>query len=293
MKEVFGDFIAMLDARLLRSFVAIADARSFTLAAERLNMTQSTISQQLARLEETVGAALIDRAARPVEPTATGERLLGYARRILALQEEARAALGDPAGTTSIRIGVPEDIVTSAMAAVFSDFARRHRTIRLDVSAGLSRDLTRRYRAGELDIAIVKEPSADPSCRATYPEAMAWFESAGAAGEWLNPIPLVTFPPGGLYREAMFQRIEQEQRRWYIAFSGSSLHSVLVAVEGGIGLSLLPKSAVAGYRVRQCMAFGAEPEMAVSIYSWESAGPGAELMEQMSAVLAARGAAHG
>lgn len=278
----------MLDPRLLRAFVAIADARSFTLAAERLNMTQSTISQQLARLEEAVGAALIDRAARPVEPTPAGERLLGYARRILALQEEAQSALGDPAGTTSIRIGVPEDIVTSAMAAVFSDFARRYRAIRLDVTAGLSRDLTRRYRAGELDIVVVKEPAADPSCRATYPEAMAWFESADAAGEPLNPIPLVTFPPGGLYREAMFERIEQDQRRWYIAFSGSSLHSVLVAVEGGIGLSLLPKSAVAGYRVRQCTAFGTEPAMAVSIYSWESTGPGAELVEQMSAVLAAR-----
>lgn len=187
----------MLDPRLLRSFTAIVDAGSFTLAAERLNMTQSTISQQLARLEEAVGSALVDRAARPVEPTAAGERLLGYARRILALHEEAESALGDPAGTTSIRIGLPEDIVSNAMAAVFGDFARHHRATRLDVTAGLSRDLTRRYRAGEFDIVIVKEPAADPDCRATFPEAMAWFESADAPAEWPNPIPLVAFPPGG------------------------------------------------------------------------------------------------
>ena len=105
----------MLDARLLRAFTAIVDAGSFTLAAERLNMTQSTISQQLARLEEAVGAALVDRAARPAEPTAAGERLLGYTRRIIALQEEAETALGDPAGTSTIRIGVPEDMAGAAI----------------------------------------------------------------------------------------------------------------------------------------------------------------------------------
>ncbi|MBU6458082.1 MAG: LysR family transcriptional regulator [Bradyrhizobium sp.] len=280
----------MLDPRLLLAFTAIVDAGSFTLAAERLHMTQSTISQQLARLEEAVGLMLIDRAARPVELTAAGERLLGYAKRILALQQEAKSALGDPAGTASIRIGVPEDIVSAAMAKVFSGFARRHRDIRLDVTAGLSRDLTRRYRAGEFDIIIVKEPEAGPDCRATFSEAMAWFESANARTEWPNPIPLVAFPPGGLYREAMLERIEREQLRWYIAFSGSSLHNVLIAVEAGLGLSLLPRNATAGYRVRQYAPFGTEPPMVVSIYSWEGAGPALELVEQMEVILAARSA---
>src|SRR5688572_25133096 len=136
MPQSYGPGV-MLDPRLLRAFTAIVDAGSFTLAAEKLHMTQSTISQQLARLEDAVGSALIERSARPVEPTAAGERLLGYARRLLALQQEAQAALGDPAGTASIRIGVPEDIVSAAMAGTFSDFARRHREIRLDVTAGL------------------------------------------------------------------------------------------------------------------------------------------------------------
>lgn len=278
----------MLDPRLLRSFVTIADTGSFVQAAERLNMTQSTISQQLARLEEAVGQLLVDRTARPVQPTAAGERLLGYARRILALQQEAQTALGDPAGTTSIRIGLPEDIVSGAMAKTFGDFTRRHQEIRLDVTAGLSRDLTKRYRSGEFDIVIVKEAGASTDRRATFPEAMAWFESANAPGECPDPIPLVTFPPGGLYREAMFERIEREQRRWYIAFSGSSLHNVLVGVEAGLGLSLLPKSAVAGYRVRQHAAFGPEPSMVTSVYALENTGPVSELVTGMIAVLAAR-----
>ncbi len=278
----------MLDPRLLRAFAAIVDAGSFTLAADRLSMTQSTISQQLARLEETVGQVLVDRAARPIQPTAAGERLLGYTRRILALQEEAASALRDPAGTVSLRIGVPEDLVSAPMAQAFADFARRHREIHLDVTAGLSRDLIRRYRAGELDIVIAKEPAASPDHRASFPEAMAWFESADAPQAWPNPLPLVAFPPGGLYREAMFERVEQEQLRWYIAFTGNSLHNVLVAVEAGLGLSLLPRNAVAGYRVRRHAPFQGEPPIAVSIYASEGTGPLAQLVEQMAAVLAAR-----
>lgn len=279
---------AVLDPRLLRAFAAIADANSFTLAADRLSMTQSTISQQLARLEEAVGQVLIDRAARPIQPTAAGERLLGYARRILALQEEAASALRDPAGTVSLRIGVPEDLASAPMAQTFADFARRHREIHLDVTAGLSRELMRRYRSGELDIAIAKEATASPDHRASFPEAMAWFESAEAPPAWPIPVPLVAFPPAGLYREAMFQRLEDEQLGWYIAFTGNSLHNVLVAVEAGLGLSLLPSNAVAGYRVRRHAPFEGEPPIAVSIYAGEGTGPLGELVQQMAAVLAAR-----
>lgn len=278
----------MLDPRLLRAFAAIVDAGSFTQAADRLSMTQSTISQQLARLEGAVGQALIDRAARPIQPTAAGERLLGYARRILALQVEAQASLGDPAGTVSLRIGVPEDLVSEPMAQVFADFARRHREIHLDVTAGLSRELLRRYRAGELDIAVAKEPSAGADHRASFPEAMAWFQGAEAPSAWPDPVPLVAFPPGGLYREAMFQRLEQERLRWYLAFTGNSLHNVLVAVAAGLGLSLLPRNAVAGYGVRRVETLGGEPPIAVSLYARDSAGPLSALVEQMRDVLAAR-----
>jgi hypothetical protein len=86
----------------------------------------------------------------------------------------------------------------------------------------------------------------------------------------------------------MFERIERERRRWYVALSGSSLHNVLVGVEAGLGLSLLPISATTGYRARQYARFGMEPAMVVSVYSWEKAGPVAELVEQMAAALAAR-----
>jgi DNA-binding transcriptional LysR family regulator len=278
----------MLDPRLLRAFVAIADTGSFTQAADRLHMTQSTISQQLGRLEQAIGRDLIDRTARPVQPTASGERLLGHARRILSLQQEAEVLLADPVGTAAIRIGVPDDVVTLAMTRTFASFAEQHREMRLDVTTGLSRDLTRRFRNGDFDIIIVKEPTASADHRATFPEAIGWFESSENSRPWPDPVPLVAFPPGGLYRETMFERIERERRGWYIAFTASSLQSVVVAVEAGLGLSLLPVGATAGRRLRRLAGFDHEPAMVVSLYSWERSGALEALVEAMTAVLADR-----
>lgn len=276
----------MLDPRLLRTFVAIVDNASFTLAADRLNSTQSTVSQHLGRLEGVVGRRLIDRASAPVGPTPAGERLLGYARRLLALQDEAESLLRDPAGTATIRIGVPDDIVTPAMSDQFASFSARHREIRLDVTTGLSREISKRFRGGELDIAIVKEASAAGDVRATFPEPLAWFEASKHDGDWPEPIPLVTFPPGGLYRDLMIERIERERRSWYIAFTGNSLGSVLSAVEAGLGVSVLPISVTRAHSVRASALFTGEASLCLSVYAWESGSAIGELVDAMTSVLA-------
>ncbi|MDQ9172194.1 hypothetical protein Q8A64_17420 [Oxalobacteraceae bacterium R-40] len=120
---------------------------------------------------------------------------------------------------------------------------------------------------------------------ASFPENTAWFESEDGAQEWCDPILLVAFLPGGLYREAMFDRIEQERRRWYIAFSDTSLQSVLVGAESGLGLSMLPMRAVTGRRLRIFRHFGMTCPMAVSIYTWDKGGLAYELAEQMATAL--------
>ncbi|WP_448128231.1 LysR family transcriptional regulator [Shinella sp. PSBB067] len=268
---------AVLDPRLLRAFVAIADSGSFTAAADRLHMTQSTMSQQIARLEEAIGRDLVDRAARPVRLTVTGERLLGHARRILALQSEALTLVAETSGTTSVRIGMPDDIATPEMARAFATFTRRHKEVRLDVTTGLRSDLTRRYRAGELDIVVLKEDTPSADAWASFAEPIAWFSAEDAAGDLPDPVPLVTFPPGGLYRDAMFERLERERRRWYVAFTSASLRNVLMAVEAGLGLSLLPVDATRGWRLKSLPDFGPEPPVVASLYSWERNGIVGEL----------------
>lgn len=277
----------MFDSRLLRTFVAVADAASFTGAAERLHSTQSTVSQHIGRLEASIGQSLIDRTSRPIAVSPAGERLLGYARRLLALQEEAQALLADPSGTGTIRIGVPDDMVTATMSACFARFAERHRDLRLDVTTGLSRDLKRRFRGGEFDIVIVKEAVTDGDARASFAEPLGWFE-AGGSRVWQDPVPLVTFPPGGLYRDIMIDRIERERRRWYIAFTGNSLGSVLSAVEAGLGLSVLPVSAIKTHAVRASTVFPLEDALTLSIYAWDESRAAGEMLHEMVGVLAER-----
>lgn len=275
----------MLDPRLLRAFVAIADAGSFTAAADRLHMTQSTMSQQIARLEETIGRALVDRAARPVRLTVTGERLLGHARRILALQSEALALVRETSGTTSVRIGMPDDIATPEMARAFAAFTKRHKEVRLDVTTGLRSDLTRRYRSGELDIVVLKEEAPGEDSWASFEEPIAWFAAPDTARAPADPVPLVTFPPGGLYRDAMFERLERERRRWYVAFTSASLRNVLMAVEAGLGLSLLPVDAARGWRMEPLAGFAEEPPVVASLYAWERGGIVGELASEVLDIL--------
>src|ERR1700735_3304818 len=121
----------MLDLELLRSFVSVVDAGGFTRAGERIHRTQSTVSQQIKRLEENVGQPLLNRSGKDVTPTEAGERLLSYARRLLALEEEARDVLARPGNEGAVRLGVPEDFAAYRLGKVLGAFLRSHSHPRL------------------------------------------------------------------------------------------------------------------------------------------------------------------
>ena len=105
----------MLDLDLLRSFVSVVDAGGFTRAGERVHRTQSTVSQQIRRLEETFGRVLLHRNGKRATPTEEGERLLSYARRILSLAEEARDVVARPGSEGVTRLGIPEDFAANRL----------------------------------------------------------------------------------------------------------------------------------------------------------------------------------
>ena len=128
----------MLDLDLLRSFVSVVDAGGFTRAGERVHRTQSTVSQQIRRLEETLGRVLLNRTGKHATPTEEGERLLSYARRILALAEEARDVVARPGSDGVVRLGIPEDFAANRLTRLLSRFARSRPRLRLDVRCDLS-----------------------------------------------------------------------------------------------------------------------------------------------------------
>lgn len=228
----------MLDLVLLRTFVSVVDTGNFTRAGEHLHLTQSTVSQQVIRLEQNLGCRLLDRSQRQVLPTEEGERLLGYARRLLRLSDEASEALSPAHGDGVLRLGVPEDLAGEVLMPVLTRFTEERPRLRLEVESGLSHHLLRLYRSGELDLLLVKQWGADSDCHARWAEPLGWFGSATrpfGEGSPEEPVPLVVFPVGALYRQEMIHALESIGRRWRIGYSSASLASLVAAVGAGLG----------------------------------------------------------
>src|ERR1700727_31899 len=141
----------MLDLELLRSFVSVVDSGGFTRAGERVHRTQSTVSQQIKRLEDDVGQVLLNRTGKDVSPTEAGERLLSYPRRRLSLAEKARDVLARPGNASAVRLGIPEDFAAYRLTKLLAAFSRSHPGLRLDVRADQSTYLKRDLDRGDLD----------------------------------------------------------------------------------------------------------------------------------------------
>jgi DNA-binding transcriptional LysR family regulator len=236
----------MFDLDLLRSFVSVVDARGFTRAGERVHRTQSTVSQQIRRLEQSVGRPLLSRDGRRIALTEEGERLLSYARRLLALAQEARDVLGRPTGGGIVRLGLPEDFAAHRLAAVLSQFMRSRPGLRLDVRCDLSVLLRGALERGELDLILFKREAGESGGITLWPERLSWVTSRSRAVDiHNNPVPLVVFPQGCLYRDRAIHALETAGRTWYVAYTSPNFSGIQAAVSVGFGVSILPHTAVA------------------------------------------------
>jgi len=243
--------MAMLDLELLRSFVSVVDSGGFTRAGERVHRTQSTVSQQIKRLEEDVGQPLLNRNGKDVTPTEAGERLLSYARRLLSLAEEARDVMARPGSEGAIRLGVPEDFAAYRLAKLLAAFSRSHPALRLDVRADQSTHLKRDLERGELDLALFKRAAGEGTGIAVWPERVHWVTSKSRPRDTsTGSVPLIGFPAGCLYRSRAIHALESVGRAWHMAYSSSSLAGIQAAVAAGMGLSILSEIAIqADHRV--------------------------------------------
>ena len=241
----------MLDLDLLRSFVSVVDSRGFTRAGERIHRTQSTVSQQIKRLEDDLGQPLLNRTGKDVTPTEAGERLLSYARRLLSLAEEARDVLARPTDEGAVRLGIPEDFAAYRLTELLASFARARPGLRLDVRADQSIYLRRDLERGELDLALLKRNAGEKGGIAVWPERVHWVTSkAHPVDPASQSVPLIGFPTGCLYRARAIHAIESAGRAWHMAYTSSSLAGIQAAVAAGLGLSILSEIAIqADHRV--------------------------------------------
>jgi DNA-binding transcriptional LysR family regulator len=235
----------VFDLDLLKSFVSVVDAGGFTRAGERVNRTQSTVSQQIRKLEDAIGRPLLtrQRAGKGVMPTEEGEILLTYARRLLAIAAEAQDVLFQPGPVSVTRLAVPEDFAGRRLTDLLAGFARQHPRFRLDTISGLSADLQAALDAGEIDLALIKREPGDGPSLASWPERLVW-----VAGKEMrldqDPVPLAVFPQRCLYRARAIEALERAGRRWRIAYASQGLIGIQAAVASGLGISILSVDAV-------------------------------------------------
>jgi DNA-binding transcriptional LysR family regulator len=228
----------MFDTILLRSFVAVVQEGGFTHAAARLNLTQSAVSAHLRRLEKQTGRDLLARTTRTVTLTADGELLLGYARAILALNQDARAQLLRGPSEGTVRIGLAEDLANIRMMNVVQAFAVRYPGIEFTVRVGIATELLQAMDQGEFDLVV------GGRCHDTRPGRLLWREPlvwAGAA--WApapgTPVPLALFPEPCPYREAALAALARAGVAYRIALVSTSGAGLNAAAQAGFAVTPL------------------------------------------------------
>lgn len=229
-----------MDLELLRTFVAVVDSGGFARAGARRHLTQSTVSQQMKRLAEQAGQPLFSASGRRRVPTPAAEVLLGYARRLVALHDDAARALEAGAASDSLRIGVTQDFAEARLPAALRAFASRQPRSRVEVRVGASSELSRLVEAGALDLAVVFAGAAET--RASAPlsrEKGRWlagrgFVPPGPGGPW----PLALFDSPCVFRDAALAAFDAAGLPFRVVYSTPSLSGLLAAVRAGLAITL-------------------------------------------------------
>lgn len=271
-----------LDIELLRAFVAVAECRHFTLAAERLQRTQSAVSMQVKRLESLVDARLFERNTRGVRLTADGEAFRRYAQGLLRLNDEALAAFGRPSVQGRVRVGAT-DTSMCLLPPILSRFAEAYPLVELEIRCDRSWEALAALESGELDLALVTQPCGRTGGELLCREPLVWATARDAAVDELDPLPLALFGPGCVYREAALEALDAAGRSWRHAYNSASRDGLDVAVSAGLAVTATPLSALpSGWRtLGPEKGFPPLPEMDVLLYraAGESSGPVATFVD--------------
>ena len=273
-----------LDITTLRSFVAVADLGGVTRAAGHLHLTQSAVSMQLKRLEEVLGLNLIDRSNRTVSLTAAGQQMLGYARRMVDMNDEVMARLTDQIFEGEIVLGVPTDIVLPAVPQVLQRFNVMYPRMKVQLITTVTRDLKARYRRGECDIILTTEVSLDPGGETLTALPLRWVGASGGNAWRQRPLRLV-FGRHCIFRAGAIAALETAGIPWELAVETESDRTIEATVSADMGINAM----IDGMHPRHLEQIdhgGTLPELTlqkINMYGMERAR--GEVLSQLGALL--------
>ncbi|MEU5576478.1 LysR substrate-binding domain-containing protein [Streptomyces huasconensis] len=226
----------MYDPSQLRTFLAVAQTLSFTQAARRLGLRQSTVSQHVRRLEDATGRPLFTRDTHTVELTEDGEAMLGFARRILAVHEQAAAFFTRTRLGGRLRFGASEDFVLTRLTDILESFRRDHPDVDLELTVELSGTLHEQLDAGKLDLVLAKRRPEDPRGELVHHDELVWIGAERLRLDPERPVPLIVYPPPGITRALAFEALERRGRAWRVACTSGSLNGLVAAARAGLGV---------------------------------------------------------
>jgi DNA-binding transcriptional LysR family regulator len=241
---------ALIDIDQLQTFIAIAETGSFTRAAEVVHKTQSAVSMQMKRLEERLGRPIFARDGRASRLTEDGERLLGYARRMVKLNVEALAAFSDAELTGRVRLGVPDDYADRYLPDIMARFSRAYPGAELTVTCEPTDKLFQCIELNELDLAIVTDCDGSRPTESFRRERLLWVTSSRHATHVEERLPLALGRPTCRWRRAAIECLESIGRSYRVLYSSANAGAVAAAVLSGFAVSVFPESGLrTGMRV--------------------------------------------
>ena len=235
------------DPLTLNCFIAVADTHSFTKASQRMNRTQSAVSQQIAKLESIIGRPLFVRG-KNLSLTPDGEIFYPYATQISTLYRQALERFKEPNLEGQVRFGLPEDFASIFLADVLVDFARIHPGILLNIECDLTLNLFERFRKNEFDMVLIKmsKPEDFPNGVDVWSEKLEWVGNKNffTSFDAQRPLPLVLSPQPCLYRARAINGLEDNLIKWQLVFSSTSFNTKIAAVQAGLGVTVFPQSMI-------------------------------------------------
>jgi len=243
-----------LDTSLLRTFVTLAETKSFTRTAEKIGRSQSAASMQIAKLEELLDSKLFERDKRNVMLTADGERLLGYARQIVGLSDALIGRFQEPDVEGRIRFGTPEDFATFYLPDILASFAQSHPRVALNVNCDLTLSLIKGFEKNKYDLIVIKQEPGNiyKGAQALWRERLVWVgvsqsDKTASFKEVANehsPLPLILSPSPCVYRARATEALDKAGVAWKEAYISPSIAGEVAAVKAGLGYAALPRKMV-------------------------------------------------
>ncbi|KJZ19711.1 LysR family transcriptional regulator [Loktanella sp. S4079] len=224
-----------LDTTALRSFVAVADTGGVTRAAGLLNLTQSAVSMQLKRLEESLGVGLFDRSARSISLTSQGELLLSYARRMLELNDEAYGKLTAPDYEGEVTLGVPHDIVYPVIPIVLQRFAAAYPRVRVQLVSSFTRGLVEDFRRGAIDIILTTEDSVGEGGETLMKVPLIWVGAPNGQAWKKRPLRLA-YEESCIFRQFVQRRLDEVGIPWEMAVESNFSRTIEATVSADLAV---------------------------------------------------------